>query len=157
MTTSIDALAGIARNEALLEGDEVAGPVVNKFKSKPVGSDYTEEELNTPLQDYWDKIVVPLNPNPLDPKLSFTQSGGVVAPTGTLKTLADAVTSETRSDELLERLIDFFQGQIKSDMITVNQPARRVNVDVPLINKWGGLISAQGSYSPWGNNSFGFK
>jgi len=157
MSVSIDALAGIARNEALLEGNEVAGPVVNKFKSKPIGSDYTEEELNTPLKDYWDTIVVPLNPNPIDPTLSLVQSGGMVAPTGTTKTLVDVVTEETKSDELLKNLINFFQGQVKTDNITVNAPAKRVSVDLPLINKWGGLISGQGSYSPYGNNFLGFK
>jgi len=108
MTTSIDALAGIARNQARQDS-------------------------------------------------GFADKQSIVAPTGDLKTLADVVTSETRSDDLLGRLIDFFQGQIKNDMVTFNQPARRLNVDVPLINKWGGLISGQGSYSPYGNNYLGFK
>ena len=110
MTVSIDALAGIAENQA------------------SQGSGFAQDD-----------------------------SQSIVAPTGPLKTVADVVTSDTRSDDLLRSLIDFFRGQIKNDNITFNQPAKRMNIDVPLINKWGGLISGQGSYSPYGNNYLGFK
>ena len=109
MTTSIDALAGIARNQARQDSGFAEG-----------------------------------------------DSQSIVAPTGPLKTVADVFSPE-RSDHVLKSLIDFFQGQIKNERIAIYPNAKRVNVDIPLINKWGGLISAQGSYSPWGNNSFGFK
>ena len=94
-----------------------------------------------------------------------TQSGPMkiggqnfVAPTTTetLETIQEDLTS-TIDNNILKNLIDFFQGQIKSKNISISVPNRRLSLDVPLLNLGGGLISGQGSYSPYGNNYLGFK
>jgi len=94
-----------------------------------------------------------------------TQSGPMkiggqnfVAPTTTdpLENIEEDLIS-TIDNNILKNLIDFFQGQIKSKNISVSVPNRRLSLDVPLLNLGGGLISGQGSYSPYGNNYLGFK
>ena len=49
------------------------------------------------------------------------------------------------------------QGRIGNARINANIPGRRINLNVPLLNAGGGLISGQGSYSPYGGNFLGFQ
>ena len=57
----------------------------------------------------------------------------------------------------LNAIINFMQGRIGNARINANIPGRRINLNVPLLNAGGGLISGQGSYSPYGGNFLGFQ
>jgi len=62
----------------------------------------------------------------------------------------------TVSNPTLKALINLLQGTIGNVQGTnVNIPGRRLNLNVPLGNVGGGILSGQGSYSPYGANSFG--
>ena len=64
---------------------------------------------------------------------------------------------QSRSPISLRTFIDLLQGRIGNSQASYNANARRVNVNVPLLNMGGGLLSGQGSYSPYGNNYLGFQ
>ena len=53
--------------------------------------------------------------------------------------------------------IDFLQGRIGNAQANVNIPGRRIGLDIPLLSMGGGLLSGQGSWSPYGNNYLGFQ
>ena len=57
----------------------------------------------------------------------------------------------------LGRLIALMSGRIGNAQIGYQGGAKRVNVNVPLLNMGGGLLSGQGSWSPYGNNYLGFQ
>jgi len=63
----------------------------------------------------------------------------------------------TTVNPTLNALINFLQGKIGGTKVNYQGGARRLNVNVPLLNMGGGLLSGQGSYSPYGNNYLGFK
>ena len=63
----------------------------------------------------------------------------------------------TTVNPTLNALINLLQGRIGNVQANVNVPGRRISLDVPLMNMGGGLLSGQGSYSPYGNNYLGFK
>ena len=73
----------------------------------------------------------------------------------TLKGVND--TLNNRINPTLARLIDLVQGRIGNSQASFDANARRVNVNMPLLNAGGGLISGQGSWSPYGNNYLGFQ
>ena len=57
----------------------------------------------------------------------------------------------------LKAMIDLLQGRIGNSRINANNPGRRINLNVPLLSAGGGMISGQGSYSPYGGNYLGFQ
>ena len=57
----------------------------------------------------------------------------------------------------LGRLIELMSGRIGNSQIGYQGGAKRVNVNMPLLNMGGGLLSGQGSWSPYGNNYLGFQ
>ena len=57
----------------------------------------------------------------------------------------------------LGRLIELMRGRIGNSQIGYQGGAKRVNVNMPLLNMGGGLLSGQGSWSPYGNNYLGFQ
>ena len=62
----------------------------------------------------------------------------------------------TTVNPTLNALINLLQGTIGNVQGTnVNIPGRRLNLDVPIGNVGGGMLSGQGSYSPYGANFFG--
>jgi len=61
----------------------------------------------------------------------------------------------TVSNPTLNAIINLAQGRIGNSQVNVNIPGRRLNLNVPFGNVGGGLISGQGSYSPYGANSIG--
>jgi len=63
----------------------------------------------------------------------------------------------TTVNPTLNAIINFLQGRMGNVQANVNIPGRRINLNVPLLNAGGGLISGQGSYSPYGNNYLGFQ
>ena len=73
----------------------------------------------------------------------------------TLKGVNDTLNSTV--NPTLARLIDLVQGRIGNAQASFDANARRVNVNMPLLNAGGGLISGQGSWSPYGNNYLGFQ
>ena len=77
------------------------------------------------------------------------KQGGIGVPTPT--------QPQSRSPISLRTFIDLLQGRIGNSQASFDANARRVNVNVPLLNMGGGLLSGQGSYSPYGNNYLGFQ
>ena len=57
----------------------------------------------------------------------------------------------------LNAIINLMQGKIGNAQANINIPGRRINLNVPLLNAGGGMISGQGSWSPYGNNYLGFQ
>ena len=83
-----------------------------------------------------------------DGSSGFSQ-GGIGVPVST--------QPQSRSPISLRTFIDLLQGRIGNSQASYNANARRVNVNVPLLDMGGGLLSGQGSYSPYGNNYLGFQ
>ena len=57
----------------------------------------------------------------------------------------------------LNAIINLMQGKIGNAQANINVPGRRINLNVPLLNAGGGMISGQGSWSPYGGNYLGFQ
>tara|TARA_R110002020_G_scaffold12024_1_gene44649 strand:- start:103 stop:543 length:441 start_codon:yes stop_codon:yes gene_type:complete len=67
------------------------------------------------------------------------------------------VNATLNTGSTLNSIINFIQGRIGNSTATINVPGRRINLNVPLLNAGGGMISGQGSWSPYGNNFLGFQ
>ena len=63
----------------------------------------------------------------------------------------------TSVNPTLNAIINLMQGKIGNAQAKINVPGRRINLNVPLLNAGGGMISGQGSWSPYGNNYLGFQ
>jgi len=63
----------------------------------------------------------------------------------------------TSVNPTLNAIINLMQGKIGNAQANINIPGRRINLNVPLLNAGGGMISGQGSWSPYGNNYLGFQ
>jgi len=63
----------------------------------------------------------------------------------------------TSVNPTLNAIINLMQGKIGNAQANINVPGRRINLNVPLLNAGGGMISGQGSWSPYGNNYLGFQ
>jgi len=62
----------------------------------------------------------------------------------------------TSVNPTLNAIINLMQGKIGNAQANINVPGRRINLNVPLLNAGGGMISGQGSWSPYGGNYLGF-
>ena len=66
------------------------------------------------------------------------------------------VNATLNTGSTLNSIINFIQGRIGNSTANINVPGRRINLNVPLLNAGGGMISGQGSWSPYGGNYLGF-
>ena len=57
----------------------------------------------------------------------------------------------------LSRVIELMRGRLGDAQFNYQGGAKRLNVNIPLLNAGGGLISGQGSWSPYGGNYLGFQ
>ena len=87
-------------------------------------------------------------------QLYGTGSSGIAQMPKTLGKLNKELNT-TVSNPTLNAIINLAQGRIGNSQVNVNIPGRRLNLNVPFGNVGGGLISGQGSYSPYGANSIG--
>jgi len=66
------------------------------------------------------------------------------------------VVNPSVTNPTLNAIINLMQGKIGNSQANINIPGRRLNLNVPLLSAGGGIISGQGSWSPYGGNYLGF-
>jgi len=85
---------------------------------------------------------------------------GLEVPSG-LRGINEAVLPQAAPDygvsPTLQNITNFItQGRLGNSRLGLDFFGRRVNFDQPLTKVGPGLLSTQGSYSPYGNNYIGF-